>query len=646
MVQETTKQAAYRRRQMHEKAEIGPLPEVVNKDRRDACKNNLLLFCTTYFKDLFYLEFGDVHLQLIKDIQDTILKGDLKAVALPRSSGKTTLCQVGILWALLYGHRRFAVLVASDTSRAVQLLQDIRLWLDTNELVLEDFPESAFPFKALENVPQRARTQTLNGERTRIEISAGKVSFPFIPGSCSSCARMYATGLTSSSLRGLGATTADGKKIRPDLVLVDDPSTAESARSYEQNNTRERLLKADVLGMAGAGKKIACLITCTVIAEDDLATRLLDRKRNPEFRGTRVQLMPTLPDNLDLWREYNLRRIEDPEDATRFYKENRAALDKGASVTWEARYNSDEISAIQNGMNLYFRDEKAFLSEYQNQAAADLEDSLRYTPAAVSLARTGQDFFYEESFIDFRTAFIDCHNDLLYYAICGWSKDFIGQVLAFGSYPEQSAKIYRKIDAHPRLVDTDTGYQSGVIEAVEHVLSFADIRAVGVDIGYEQSLTKDAIFASPSRRRVVGVKGAAYGARSNRQIADYKPSSTRKIGNHWMLDIDRGRRVMLQDVTYWKTRLYKSITERLIMINGDDSDIQQLYNHLQAERASLVTANNKSVYEWTARPGDNHLLDCLTGCMSLASFCGAKFPNESDAPKKRNLYKMIRDSNE
>lgn len=637
-----TKQARYTRRKHEEGAEIGELPAILNPDRRQKCGESLESFCLEYFPDLFYLEFGEVHHQLIKDIQKTIVRGDLKAVALPRSSGKTTICQVAILWALLYGFRSFAVLIAAETTRAVQLLSDIRVWLETNDRILEDFPEVAVPFRALDGVAQRARTQTYRGEKTRLEINSGRLVFPNIPDSVSACSRMAATGLTSSQLRGLGATTADGRKIRPDLVLVDDPSTAESARSYEQNNTRERLLKADVLGMAGAGKKIACLVTCTVIAEDDLALRLLDHQRNPEFHGTKVSLMPQMPNNLDLWRDYNLKRIDSPEDATAFYKANRAKMDAGAVVTWEARFNEDEISAVQNGMNLYFRDERAFLSEYQNQAASESDDVLKFTPAILNLARTRESFFYEDSFIDFRTAFIDCHSDLLYWAICGWNYDFRGQLLAFGAYPEQKAKVYRKADAHPRLEASDIGYQRGLVEALEYVNALADIRAIGVDVGYEQSLTKDAITAAPCWRKVIGVKGAAYGARSTRQISDYKPSSTRKVGNHIVIDIDKGARTMLQDVTYWKTRAFKSITEKLLTINGDDGDLKQLYNHFQIERAELVTANNKSVYEWSQRPGDNHLWDCLTGTMSIASFCGARFPGEeSKARQRRSMFREI-----
>ena len=54
------------------------------------------------------------------------------------------------------------------------------------------------------------------------------------------------------------------------------------------------------------------------------------------------------------------------QKATDFYLANRKAMDAGAEVSWEARFNHDEISALQHAMNLKFQDETAFMSEYQN----------------------------------------------------------------------------------------------------------------------------------------------------------------------------------------------------------------------------------------------------------------------------------------
>jgi len=51
-------------------------------------------------------------------------------------------------------------------------------------------------------------------------------------------------------------------------------------------------------------------------------------------------------------------------------------MDEGAQPTWQDRYNVDEISAVQYAMNLKFRDEGAFASEYQN---APVVESLEAT---------------------------------------------------------------------------------------------------------------------------------------------------------------------------------------------------------------------------------------------------------------------------
>jgi hypothetical protein len=38
--------------------------------------------------------------------------------------------------------------------------------------------------------------------------------------------------------------------------------------------------------------------------------------------------------------------------ATEFYREHREEMDAGAVVAWAERFNKDEISAVQNAMNL------------------------------------------------------------------------------------------------------------------------------------------------------------------------------------------------------------------------------------------------------------------------------------------------------
>ena len=297
-------------------SEIGELPAVVDEDRRERACKSLKFFCEHYFKSLFYLNWSEIHLNVIAAIEKAVSEGTLQALALPRGSGKTTLCQCGILWAILTGKRRFGVLVANNQGRANQLLDDLKKWLECNDLLLDDFPEVCFPIRKLEGISQRQRSQTYRGEKTAIDWKAGILRLPTISGSCSSASQLIAVGLTSSGLRGLSVATRDGEKIRPDVVLCDDPQDAKSAASLEQTNTRERLIKSDLLGLAGPGQKMSMLITATIIQEDDLADRLLNRSKNPDFYGIKYKLIDKLPTRLDLWNQYNDLRVLSLERGT------------------------------------------------------------------------------------------------------------------------------------------------------------------------------------------------------------------------------------------------------------------------------------------------------------------------------------------
>lgn len=616
-----TAQATYIRKKAAEAQEIGPLPAVVDPARREACRQDLERFCTTYFSELFYLQFSDAHRTLIKALEDTIVRGSIKCVALPRGSGKTTLCEVACLWALLYSYRRFCVLIASEGKRAALLLNDLKMWLETNPLLLEDFPEVCHPIVALDGVMQRAKTQRVNGERTRLESSSVRIVFPTVAGSPASGARVQCAGITAGSLRGLGAVDASGAKMRPDLVLIDDPSTAESAKSPEQNNLRERLIKSDVLGMAGPGKRVATLITCTVISSNDLADRLLDQKRNPEFHGLRLPLLLSFPENRALWSEYWRARGQSEDDGNRFYLKNQAELDRGARLVWEQRRNDGDPSALVTAMNLYLRDPDGFMSEYQNSPADSLGDVQVITPAAIqALPIIAADC--DVPAVTY-TAAIDCHKDLLYCLVFSWDGLGLPTVADVLYCPDQRTRLFKKSEAAPALAGTDSAYAQAVRELVDRVLSTYSPAALGVDVGYEQSLTVAALRGRP----VVGMKGAYYGARSQRVIADYKNTATQRVGRNWFIQLRSDRagkyKLLTIDANYWKSRLYSFIESGALSLMIPAVDVRQLTAHLQAERAHLVESESRRVYEWSQIPGaDNHLLDCAVYNLALADMLG------------------------
>lgn len=234
--------------------DIGPLPEVEDKARREHCRLSLRAFCETYLAGKFQLAFSRDHLTVIQRLERCVLEGGRFALAMPRGSGKTTLAQAAATWAILYAHRSFVVVIGATETHAIEMLDEIKIELEVNELLAADFPAVCYPVRMLEGISNRANGQTLDGERTRIGWTNNELVLPTVAAEPTSGTVLRVAGLTGR-IRGMKSTTADGRSIRPDLVIVDDPQTDESAHSPTQNAQREKILKGAVLGLAGPKKK-------------------------------------------------------------------------------------------------------------------------------------------------------------------------------------------------------------------------------------------------------------------------------------------------------------------------------------------------------------------------------------------------------
>jgi len=359
--------------------EIGELPAVVDPQRKAKASSDFRFFCETYYSGIFYLPWSRDHHRVIEKIERAVLNGGLFAMAMPRGSGKTVLCQTACVWAALVGATPYVCLIAASADRAKQLLETIKTWLETNPLLNDDFPEVTHPIRSLERITNRQKGQRYRGEPTRIEWAADKIVLPTIAGSRAGGVVISCSGMKGSDIRGQNHARADGQVVRPQLVMVDDPQTTESAWSPSQSQRREAILAGDVLGMAGPGKKIAGLLCATVIRPADMADNILDRQKHPEWQGERTKLVYSFPTNEKLWVRYaelradSLRNDGDGHEATEFYRQNKEAMDAGAVVAWSERHNDDELSAIQHAMNLKLRDEAAFFAEYQNEPLVEEE---------------------------------------------------------------------------------------------------------------------------------------------------------------------------------------------------------------------------------------------------------------------------------
>ena len=112
------------------------------------------------------MPWADDHLKVIARIEQAVLHGGLFAMAMPRGSGKSSLVEAACLWAILYGHREFVVLIGSTETAALETLESIKTELEDNELLLEDFPEAVYPISCLNGISNRCKGSSQRQEDT------------------------------------------------------------------------------------------------------------------------------------------------------------------------------------------------------------------------------------------------------------------------------------------------------------------------------------------------------------------------------------------------------------------------------------------------------------------------------------------------
>ena len=588
--------------------DIGKIPAVIHPDRKAKAMASFKFFCEVYFPDVFYLPWSPDHHTVIKKIERAVLKGGLFALAMPRGSGKTVMMQMACLWSALVGATEFVCLIAASGDRAKDLLENIKIWLETNERLHEDFPEVTFPVRALERITNRQKGQRHNGISTRIEWASDKIVLPTIEGSRSSSVVISCSGMRGSDIRGQNHARADGKVVRPQLVMVDDPQTTESAWSPSQSQRREAILAGDVLGMAGPGKKISGLMACTVIRPADMADNILDREKHPEWQGERTKMIYDFPTNEKLWAQYaeiradSLRNDGDGSEATEFYRANREAMDAGAVIAWPERHNTDELSAIQHAMNLKLRDEAAFFAEYQNEPILETEGEEMLGVDEIAAKLNG----YNRSIIPIScnhlTMFIDVQQKAMFWVICAWETDFTGYIIDYGTWPDQKRAYYtlRDIRRTIALKKPGAGLEGAIYHALEQLteerLSGFYRREDGLDMKIDRCLidanwgqSTDVVYQFCRQSRFAGVVLPSHGkyvGASSIPFSEYKRKRGDRVGLHWRLPNTTGKRAVrhvLIDTNYWKTFVHA----RLAVAMGDPGALS-LFGRDQATHRLLA----------------------------------------------------------
>ena len=265
-----------------------------SQSRIDRCQTSIEQFAVTYFPHHFNRDFCEVHHDIFaKCDEHPPLTGKRVARCAPRKFGKTTIISlVKPLHDIAYQRKWFVLLIGESATAAEGNLATISSELDSNDLLLQDFPH-LLPAK--------------DTKGQFVKWTDRQLVF-----------KNYATIVA----RGMGARMRGLKyrERRPDVAILDDPESPETADTFLKRRRHKRWFGGTFMGL-GAGDwdifVIGNLPHHDCLLSDLLHDRHWDGKlfrainRAPDPEGERYPVGNTRTDGTALWpAEWPLQRLE------------------------------------------------------------------------------------------------------------------------------------------------------------------------------------------------------------------------------------------------------------------------------------------------------------------------------------------------
>jgi hypothetical protein len=415
----------------------------VDKRKRRALELNIERWLRFFFGHIFTYPFTPQQREMIEAIRLAIEIGGDQAIAASRGEGKTTIAECVAIFCVLTGLVKFIVLFAATGPDATDSLSTIKSHLETNDKLLEFYPEVCRPIRALENTPNRAHYQTVSGERhdtgkrfsehlSRFVWCGREIKLPSVPGSRAGGAYIATRGL-DSAVRGL-------KKgdLRPEVAIIDDPDTEETISSEEQAAKLSRKIDRAIAGLGGQKRRIARVLLVTLQSRTGVGYLYTDATSKPSWNAKRFRFMIHPPERQDLWDEFVSLQENDWRDQTTFardlYAGNRKAMDAGGVVANKHRFADGELSAIQHYYTWVARiGRDAVATELDNDPPEELVSvASGLTAKRIMLKLSG----YERRVVPPETLVVtqgvDVQKSGIFFVVKAWQSDATNYVIDYG----------------------------------------------------------------------------------------------------------------------------------------------------------------------------------------------------------------------
>lgn len=623
---------------------IDPRPR--HRRLKEACRYDLEKFMWYYCRRVLkHRPSALIRDGLIHDVQETILHGGKAVKLYGRGTGKTTIIvYCAVTWSLLYGHRRYPVIISATGKLAKKNLKAIKKLISRSRPILQDFPAVAIPIQRLGDVSQRSASQTYCGVPTDVEWAADQVVLPMLRGEDgqpldAGCGAIVGSVGIGGAVRG----SNEGGQ-RPDFLILDDPQDRKIAHSPKMVEAVINYIHQDALMLAGHDRTISAFVTITPQCLGDVATELCSKTKHPEWD---VSIEPFVKHTCTKWSALVLKFVEKyVEDtanhdsrftqSTKWYIENR---DKFASVVVldsEQYDHATEVDAIHHVLNLRaLLGEEAFNAEIMMKVG-DIDSELevkadlvaeRLNGAPVNVCPPGTD-----SVVAFCDVNITNTRGLSWVAVA-FGPNRVAAVVNYGRFPEQGPLVPPNSSdlVRNRLV------AAGIKRVVEKVKSLpirdtrgrrVRITAIGFDRGYLPAVIHRSLFVirktQPLPFQLVAMRGFPW------DKFGVKEKDTLRRGDHVFATRSKYGQYLAEMAPYWREVMQSSWLETAlqpgsISLYGSDSTrhfafATEICNEKLIRKWQVVKGKQTlTAWDWQEL-GENHFCDAVTGAFALASW--------------------------
>lgn len=645
------------------------IPPPANPDRRAACLADAELFFRTYSPDLFGEKFTSDRSAMLEAIIAATLYGGDQAIAGPRGEGKTTIAIRAALWLMLRRLCDFPCIIGKSQAKSQNELKDLKEWLQTSELFIEDFPEIGVPFKQVGGWSSRARMQTVCGKNTSLVLAVDHLIFPTIAADqltdWPKSIMPVSEGQTIACLGIDGpirGTKYRGK--RPKLAIIDDVEDREAAASDTLIAKIEEIIEQDIAGLGASAERVSRVMLCTTQNRKCIAYKYTDPKQKPSWRGKRYRKMITPPERQDLIEQYIAMRKErsdaDPDgrEAYQFWLANMPEIERGAVVSNPESYSKKihedgqpiESSAV---MAYYNRvadwGPKAVATEVDNDPPAETGPVGNGITADIIGSRiSGLARRQLPANTIAVTAAIDLGKYLCHWVICAWWKGAGGVVVDYGRAEVAGTDNTTDNEASEPMI------YKALLRWRDEMLAQPLVDATGQARPIDFVLVDSGTFTNAAYEFVKQVGGQFHASKG---IGNYRPRTTASAtcipGERLHAQFLPPSKIWLYDLDadYWK----QFVHERFLTPTFDDNNMLRAGSlslfHPDSGKKHLTFANHIASEElvtefkegkgaktyWNRINANNHWLDALAMASAGTEVCKVNLIGgsaESIAPRQ------------